>query len=84
MSDPIAYTWDDNDGLGGRPNPSQPTTQELNSALNQVFSAVNKTSATAELRILRSRKHTWVGDEENKLRFTIDDVLYTASQEQGK
>lgn len=58
---------------------NQPTFNELNAAVNDVFQVIDipgsRMSAIIALAELRNKKTTWVGKNENDLRFAIDKLL---------
>jgi hypothetical protein len=62
---------------------NQPTLQELHTAWTDAINCESIGGARAEtrqrLQELRNAKHTWVGAEENKLRFALDAYLNYAS-----
>jgi hypothetical protein len=66
----------------------QPTVSQLKQALSEVYACAgfrpSQAAAIADLRVLREKKHTWVGAEENELRFLLDDVLYEFNHSAGK
>ena len=57
----------------------QPTIQELQTAWTICIElegiAGAQSQAKIDLRRIRDRKHTWVGKQENELRFAIDRYL---------
>lgn len=58
---------------------THPTYEELRSALNDYAICTGVLGAEIEARnqliSLRSKKTTWVGKEENDLRFAIDNAI---------
>lgn len=52
----------------------QPTLPELRAAM-QIAIAIDTKCAYRDLQRIRERKTTWVGCEENDLRFEIDRVI---------
>jgi hypothetical protein len=58
---------------------NQPTIQELQTAWTIAIElegiAGAQSQAKVDLKRIRDRKHTWVGDKENQLRFAIDRYL---------
>ena len=60
-------------------NMEQPTIQELQTAWTIAIElegiAGAQSQAKIDLKRIRDRKHTWVGEQENKLRFALDRYL---------
>ena len=58
---------------------TQPTYEELRSAFNDYATCIGVFGAEIEARnkliSLRSKKTTWIGKEENDLRFAIDNAI---------